>query len=425
MATNIFNYDGTLLTTVQDGTVDTTHASIKFPGRGYLNYGEPVNENILWILQNFAAASAPTNPVIGQLWYDTSSQVTKFYNGTAWINNGSIISPTAPTGITIAGTLWYDNANNQLHAWSTSLSAWVLVGPLASSASNDPVNPSLPNYSKLQAAKIYDGSSNHQVWYVIIGGTLLGIFSKDAAFTPSPVLTGFGTIRPGLNLNSTISGIGVSGDNTLFKTTQTNLPAIDVTYDLGSNSYKFSNVYASNFLGTATNANYLNLGGNYIAAQTTSTPSTIVARDASSDIYCNILNGTATSAQYADLAELYRADRSYPAGTLVCLGGSDEITVAVTEGNNDVFGVISTNPAYLMNKKSDTDDRDLPVALAGRVPCKVVGPVRKGQRLMVSGLEGSACAWNESYGLLAIVGRSLVNKTSTGVETIEIFVGKN
>lgn len=382
MATNIFNYDGTLLTTVQDGTIDSTHASIKFPGRGYLNYGEPVNENMLWIMQHFASPSAPTTPLTGQIWYDTSTQLTKFYNGSAWLTTGGVIqSPSSPGSGTNVGAFWYDTTNNQLNVWSGT--EWLLVGPLGSSANTDPTNPTIASHSKLQAARIYDGSAYHQVWLVIIGGTLLGIFSKDAAFTPSPAITGFASIKPGLNLNSTISNVGISGDSTLYRTTQTNLPSVNNNWDLGSSSYKYANVYATNFVGTA------------------------------------------SSALYADLAERYRADRVYAPGTVVMLGGSAEITVTGTQGTIDVFGVISTNPAYIMNNKEDRDELDLPVALTGRVPCRVVGTVNKGQRLMASSLEGSACAWDESYGTLAIIGRSLVEKTSGGIEIIEIFVGKN
>lgn len=382
MATNIFNYDGTLLATVQDGTIDSTHASIKFPGRGYLNYGEPVNENMLWIMQNFASLSPPVNPVTGQMWYDSSVQIMKFYNGSTWIITGGVIcSSTAPTTGINVGTFWYDTANNQLYIWSGTI--WFLIGPLGSSANTDPINPTIASHSKVQAARISDGTTNHQVWYIIIGGTLLGIFSKDAAFVPSPVLTGFSTIYPGLNLNSSISGVSISGDSTLFRSTQSNLPASNNTFDMGSSSFKFANMYATNFVGTA------------------------------------------SSALYADLAEKYRADRPYPAGTLVKIGGSAEITVEGTLGSTDVFGVISSNPAYLMNKKEDSDEYDLSVALIGRVPCRAIGPVKKGQRLMSSGLEGTVCAWNESYGPLAVVGRSLVDKNSNDIATIEIYVGKN
>ena len=119
------------------------------------------------------------------------------------------------------------------------------------------------------------------------------------------------------------------------------------------------------------------------------------------------------------------ADRPYAAGTVVKLGGSAEITVSGQRGDNDVFGVISTNPAHLMNSKPTDTELNAAVALTGRVPCKVVGTIKKGQRLMISDLEGSACAWEESFGYLAILGRSLVDKDTTGIETIEIVLGKN
>jgi hypothetical protein len=288
----------------------------------------------------------------------------------------------APPGSgTNIGAFWYDTANNQLYVWSGS--AWLLVGPLGSSANTDPTGTPIPAHSALQAGRLFDGSTYHQVWFIIIGTTILGIFSKDAEFTPSPTISGFNNILPGLNLNSTITNIGISGDSTLFHTTQSNLPSVDNTFNLGSSSYKFANVYATTF------------------------------------------QGTATQAEYADLAENYIADRPYAAGTVVKLGGEQEITISSTKGDDNVFGVVSTNPAYLMNKKSSDTELNLPIAFAGRVPCKVVGSVKKGQRLMMSDLEGSACAWEERFGYLAILGRSLVNKASTSLETIEIVLGKN
>mgnify|MGYP003340854526 CR=1 FL=1 len=107
MATNIFNYDGTLRTTVADGSIDTSSASIRFPGRGYLNYGEPINENILWLMQHFSSASAPSQPVQGQVWYDTSQQMLKVYTGTTWLAAGGVLqSGTKPaTGAGLAAIL--------------------------------------------------------------------------------------------------------------------------------------------------------------------------------------------------------------------------------------------------------------------------------------------------------------------------------
>jgi hypothetical protein len=104
-----------------------------------------------------------------------------------------------------------------------------------------------------------------------------------------------------------------------------------------------------------------------------STPSSVVARDSSSNVYANIYYGTAQYAQYADLAENYIPDAVYPPGTVVTVGGEKEIT-AVTTSDCYVLGAISTNPAYLMNSGLD----GLPVALKGRVPVMVSGPVKKG-----------------------------------------------
>jgi hypothetical protein len=106
---------------------------------------------------------------------------------------------------------------------------------------------------------------------------------------------------------------------------------------------------------------------------TGATPNTIVQRDGSANVYANIYYGTAQYAQYADLAENYIADAPYPPGTVVTVGGTKEIT-AVTTSDCYVLGAISTNPAYLMNSGST----GLPVALKGRIPVMVSGPVKKG-----------------------------------------------
>ena len=114
MATNIFNYNGVLLTTVPDGSINNTASSLKFPGRGYLNYGEAVNENMLWIMENFANASSPSNPVTGQAWYDSVNQILKVYNGTIWLATGGVIAAaTAPLSGSTPGSLWFDTTNDQ------------------------------------------------------------------------------------------------------------------------------------------------------------------------------------------------------------------------------------------------------------------------------------------------------------------------
>ena len=135
--------------------------------------------------------------------------------------------------------------------------------------------------------------------------------------------------------------------------------------------------------------------------------------------------GTATSAEYADLAERYAADKEYEPGTLVKIGGSHEITQTLQVADDEVFGVISTAPGFEMNSAAGTDVTHPYVALAGRVPCKVVGKIRKGQRLISSNTPGHAQV-DTGAGVLdyrLVVGRALADKMDNGIGVVEIIVG--
>lgn len=156
----------------------------------------------------------------------------------------------------------------------------------------------------------------------------------------------------------------------------TSLPILDNVYDIGSTDYKYANIWATTF------------------------------------------QGQATSAQYADLAEKYLSDKLYGPGTVVMFGGSHEITKA-SENTTKIAGVISTNPAFLMNSGL-TGAHVLPVALRGRVPCKVTGPVDQGD-LLVSNGDGTAKVDNYANAN-AVIGRSLESKPKNVVGVIEMVV---
>ena len=493
MATSIYKFDGTLLTTVADGTIDTTHSSLKFPGKGYQNYGEPIMEDILWTMTNFAGAAQPALPLTGQGWYNTSTGVLNIYNGTSWqAAGGVLVSSTKPTTGTNVGAFWYDSSNLQLSVWNGT--TWNLVGPLGSATNNDPINSAVPTYSQIDTAIISDGSINHQVWRLTIGGTLFAIISKDATFTPAVAIAGFSTISPGINFNSNVGGVGLSGDSTTFKNGQNNIPSSTNKYSLGSSSYQFSAVYTTNGivsgqLGvgniTVTN-NALSVGGtSYLngtvtlkTGSTTAAPllfqsgsilttpqigalefdgnqlyitvntpgsnvttsgtryaiaagasgtsnaavaGTIVIRDSNANITANLFIGTATSAFYADVAERYETDTPVGPGDVVILGGEKEITTTTIGYDSGVFGVVSTNPAVRMNELAGDDATHPFVAMLGRVPCKVIGPVRKGQRLVTSGTPGVAMA-NMNNDRDSSFARSLVNKDTDDVELIEVVL---
>ena len=136
-----------------------------------------------------------------------------------------------------------------------------------------------------------------------------------------------------------------------------------------------------------------------------------------------IMYGTAAKARYADLAENYAADQKYEPGTVLMIGGEQEVTLAKGEGTRKVAGVVSTNPAYHMNMGLETE---FPVALAlqGRVPCKVIGKIEKGDMMVVSMVPGVAMA-SEDPKAGSIIGKALANYDSDRVGVIEVLVGKH
>ena len=166
--------------------------------------------------------------------------------------------------------------------------------------------------------------------------------------------------------------------------------------------------------GTITGGNIVNGNGNG------------VGNIGSSTTYFNTVFAKATSAQYADLAEMYCADNNYPPGTVVEFGGEYEITITTLSHSTQVAGIISTNPSYLMNSTIACEENALEVALVGRVPCRVVGTIYKGDRLVSSGLHpGVATALDmRQYQPGCIVGKALENYSSTDVGVIEVAVGR-
>jgi hypothetical protein len=135
----------------------------------------------------------------------------------------------------------------------------------------------------------------------------------------------------------------------------------------------------------------------------------------------NTVFAKATSAQYADLAEMYLSDSEYSAGTVVVFGGTQEITASTEYAQPSVAGVISTNPAYLMNSAADGQ----PVALQGRVPCRVIGNIRKGDLLTSSATSGVATRLDPAdWCPGAVIGKALANYNSNTEGVIEAVVGR-
>ena len=143
----------------------------------------------------------------------------------------------------------------------------------------------------------------------------------------------------------------------------------------------------------------------------------------SDTLHVTTLDGTATSAQYADLAENYEADAEYEAGTILEFGGDKEVTSTTEANSTKIAGIVSTDPAYLMNAKLETTNT-VAVALRGRVPCKVIGTVQKGDVLIASDVPGHAMVSPSPHTVSAsqIVGKALENKTDSAHGIIEVVI---
>ena len=136
----------------------------------------------------------------------------------------------------------------------------------------------------------------------------------------------------------------------------------------------------------------------------------------------SLSSGSKLDATYADLAERYAADADYEAGTVLVFGGDAEVTVTTTKGDRRMAGVVSTNPAYSMNKECK-GEHVVELALQGRVPCKVLGKVRKGDMLVASAVHGYAIVDNDPK-TGSVIGKSLTNKDDDSKGIIEVAVGR-
>jgi len=480
--------------TVQDGVVNS-QTDLSFIGKGYAGYGESIAENFLHLLENFSNTTAPTKPISGQLWYDSTNNRLKVYSGSTFVPAGGNVpyQATAPSSLA-RGDLWIDSDTGQLYLYDGSNS--VLVGPPSTTGTTNGFTFDTINDSSDTAQNITK---------LFNDGNLIAIISEDT-FTPKVTITGFATVKKGLTLSTAISDLkfqgtasdsdalgGVAAANFLRSNandTTTGTISVandggivvgadsDLTFSVDSSGGIISNTVTNTDItfkvndggvtttvmtidgadsrvgiGTATPSTKLqvsgtttstafagpltgNLTGN-VASSGANTMGTLVLSDklttqeiepdtnltydigTASKKY-NTIYAKATSAQYADLAEIYQTDAEYEVGTVVVFGGDKEVTIA-TEGNDPrVAGVISEKPAYLMNSESAGQ----PVALMGKVPCKVIGHIVKGDMLSTDPANNGVAKKTHDPQVGEVIGKSLENYDSEEIGTINIVVGR-
>ena len=184
----------------------------------------------------------------------------------------------------------------------------------------------------------------------------------------------------------------------------------DLQYNLGSTTLKWNQVHAVAFKGTADNANALLVGSSYLSAALDETASSIAVRDSSGNIVANEFTGVASRARYADLAEKYTTAEELPAGTAVAVCEHPDHEVGPASASNFCIGVVSTDPAYMMNSEAEGQY----IGLKGRLPVRVKGPVKKGQA--VYALADGVCT---TLATSALVGVALESNDSDDEKLVE------
>jgi hypothetical protein len=283
---------------------------------------------------------------------------TTTLTGAFSVNATSTALTTSTQSVTITTT-----ANTVINASTLVANTSVLI-PSTFTITANGVNISNMNATNLTSGTVADARIPSN------------IVRDTVTLTVGSGLSGGGDLSANRTINVDSSIVGLLATTQTFTGTKTFstlrisgtvLPTVNDTYNLGSASLKFANMYA------------------------------------------DLFNGTATSARYADLAERYVADEEYEVGTVIAIGGTAEVTAADEDNAHAVIGVVSENPAYLMNSGLEGGTA---IALKGRVPVKVIGEVNKGDRLTPSSTPGRAYANNAkdvwSFGIALESGNSVV-----------------
>ena len=489
MAYTINRFDGSTLTTVQDGTVDN-FTDLKIVGKNFAGYGEIQNENFIFLLENFSSQAPPPRPISGQIWFDADNSKLKFYDGSKFrTTGGAEISEETPVGLT-EGDFWWDTQNEQLYAYNGT--DFVLVGPQDAGE----------GITQMQSTSLLGADGlTRSVIVSVINDNIVHIISNEAfTIAEDSRPPGFDVVKQGVTLRNTLSGSGgVTSrvtDNYVFWGTASDSDKLggknaseyiekgdasfeslvefaDVGFavgdsndlrvlienddqavlenavgnvislrtkdtfgivktplrilsnsvlpgqtpdgdsieqvDLGTSTDKFNDIYADNFIGVAERATALVVNGNDRFGDVSDTANTIAVRDAAGGLRADLFRGVALQAKYADLAEIYSTAEDFAVGTVVSVCSHNDHEVCDKQDSN-VIGVISENPAYLMNSEAEGQA----IAFTGRVPVRIIGAVQKGQKIYAIG-NGVA----STNGSGDIVGIALASNSTSEEKLVE------
>ena len=413
----------------------------------------------------------PTNQTTGDFWWDNVNNQLYTYNGTTYTligpqvagaNQTQMVSKTVldTNGVSYAVieaitngiTTFIISTNAQPFLLGTDYQIsgfdWIhpgvtLAGTTGYSTPSDKTIPTPPAGYGISTGtfRFYGTATNSEKLggyvatdFVLNVGT--PSFSNQVSFGNA----GFTVGLPVRELYVTINGSGnpviqSQTDHMIFETTVPSgtgaqispltlvgtdiLPGQTLVSNIGSPSLQYNTIYASAFKGGNADVAVSLLVGvtprfPTVDSPGNGTPNTIVVRDSSGNINATNFNGVATSAQYADLAEKYLPDATYAPGTVVSVGGSAEITASTDA--DFAIGVISTNPAYMMNSELVGG---VYVALKGRVPVKVSGAISKGQQLVPTNVGVGVAAPAGAFNVFAV---ALEDNSDLSIKLVECVI---
>jgi hypothetical protein len=402
MPYTIYKTNGIKLTTVEDGTLNLT-TDLQLVGKNYAGYGQVVNGDLVKLLENFANASAPSRPLAGQLWYDTTNEKIKFYTGTRWTPLATTnVSSNIPTDLS-NGEFWYDASSKKLYIKYNG--NFELIGPgtggLGSTTSGS-----------LTTTRVQATSGRFDVIELPIGEGIPAIVSSHA-FTvdpADPLISLYTTVKNGITLYGADPVTGISSSTGVY------------FWGTAADSARLGGKRSTDYLaktevGTLTGniATLTNI--TFISSGSPATPGRIEGT-------WQLTAGSTLQATYADIAERYHADDVYEPGTVLVIGGEFEVTISTNRCDPSIAGIVSTNPAYKLNSDAGTDKTHPYIALKGRVPCKVIGNIKKGDLLITSAMPGVACAMTnpDLSDPNAIIGKALQDYSSGLPGIIEVKV---
>lgn len=423
----------------------------------------------------------PTSPLDGDQWWNTTTNQLNVYNGASWM----VVGPgyTKGQGISGVNNTYVTDVSSQQHLVSeltlngnvvaivssdnafslaTNISGITTVEPGINLISNALLNgvsfnsqrllgstwssplsignvtPNSGSFTTLSATAqtignvlisagtisapttLTLGTGNATISTNSVNGTIVVSNDPTPAIPKSVVTVGYSSAQDAATLASakTYTDANVSALLGSPYPSVSNISALSSA--INNDPLFFNNVYVA--IGFKANANNPQLTGNVSVAGSIIPTGNVTSDIGSTTNNFNNVYAAGFISSYADLAEKYEADNLYSAGTVVVFGGDKEITVSSTYCDSRVAGVVSTMPAYTMNE----DSNGLAIALTGKVLCKVVGPVKKGDILVNSTIDGVATALTLPSQWIpgCVIGKSLENDSNINLREITIVVGR-